>query len=325
MNNEIIYLKEVSSYDDILEKENNKLPLFLKKLIFLYKNIFNIVTKKKVENTNIWILPIKEKYYINKVTKIINKKIINDDNVYVISKWLELNQIHAIMEEKSQKYLTEEKVKKVLLIEVLKYISDIQKKEINSLEITMLVNNSSELNIYLIQEIAKLIKTLKIVSLNIHKFKKIEEKLYNEFGIPIQFSNSYKKSLEKSRLIINLDFKEIEINEYDIFNYAIIINCQDEKLKIKSKLFNGVIINSYDIGINKEITNNFKNMHLYGEYKKLLLYASIIEQEQDITKIIGKIKKDNINIINLIGNNGIINRKEFKNIDKKLDKNLKKE
>ena len=42
-----------------------------------------------------------------------------------------------------------------------------------------------------IKEIAKLVKNLKIVSINIYKFRKLEEKLYNELGIAIQFSNSF--------------------------------------------------------------------------------------------------------------------------------------
>ena len=69
----IIYLKEVSNYDDILKNTYTKLPLFFKKVIFLYKNIFNIITKKKNEDYTIWTLPITDKYSVNKISNLLKK------------------------------------------------------------------------------------------------------------------------------------------------------------------------------------------------------------------------------------------------------------
>lgn len=320
----IIYLKEVSSYDDILKKTHNKLPLFFKKIIFLYKNIFNIITKKNVDDYSIWTLPISDKYSINKI-KYLLRKIQKDDNIYVLSNELNSKQVKKVIDEYNIEYITERKIKRILVMHILKYICDIQKRELNNLELTILVNNTSELNMYIIKEFAKSVRTLKIVSLNIYKFKKMEEELYNEHGIAIQFSNSYKKSLEKSKLIINLDFSEIEINEYEIFDNAIIINCVENNIKVKSKIFNGIIVNSCNIGLRKEIFHKFKSANIYENYNKLILYASVIENESDFTKINERLENDQMNIINLIGNNGEINKKEFKIIDKKLDKNIKKE
>ena len=171
---------------------------------------------------------------------------------------------------------------------------------------------------------AKQVKVLKIVSLNIYKFKNLEEKLYNEYGIPIQFSNSYRKSLEKSKLIINLDFNEFEINEYEIFDKAIIINCINENIKIKTRLFNGIIINSLDIEYKKELIDEFKKMKICEDYTKLIIYASTIEKENALN-IFEKLKLDEVIVTGLIGNNGPINKKEFKNIVKRLDKNEKTE
>ena len=325
MNKKIIYLKEVDSYDDILKKEYKKLPLFFKKIIFLFKNIFNIVTKKSEEEYNVWIIPIKEKYSNDKLEKILKKNLKINNNIYVISKELEKSNIYEIMDMYGIKYVIEEKVKKLLLISGLEYIAKLKKKDINSLDVTILVKDNSDINLFLIEEIAKLVKSLKIVSINIYKFRKLEEKLYNELGIAIQFSNSYKKSLEKANIIINLDYTEIEINEYNIYNNAIIINCTKDNIKIKSRLFEGININSYDINMNKEIINIFKKIHIYENYKKLILYASIIEKDNDFFDSYNNIDDNKVSIINFIGNNGIINKNEFKNVAKKLDKNKKKE
>jgi len=320
MNKNIIYLKEVNSYDDILKNKHNKIPLFLKKIIYLYKKFFNIITKKKIREDSVWIIPAKGKYDINKMRKIIRKNLMNSNNTYLISNELINNKFYEIMDEIKPNYITEEKIKKSLLLYILGYISNIQKKELSNLEITILVNDISNINICLIKEIAKQLKSLKIVSLNIYKFKKIEEYLYNEYGIAIQFSNSYKKSLERSKIIINFDFNQREINEYEIFDKAIIINCTKRPIKIKSKLFNGIIVNSCDIQFEKKLIEQFKEMGLYDAYTKLLLYASIIENEDDFIKIQEKIILDNIKIIKLIGNSGDINKNEFKNIEKNLTK-----
>ena len=60
MNKKIIYLKGVNEYNAILKKKNNKIPLIIKKIIFVYRNIFNVITKIQREEKEEWILPIKE-------------------------------------------------------------------------------------------------------------------------------------------------------------------------------------------------------------------------------------------------------------------------
>ena len=320
MNKQIIYLKEANSYDDILKKEHKKTPVFLKHMVFIYKNIFNIITKKNVEDKEIWILPVKEKYSLKKLEKILKKKLQNKENIYLVSNELKASKICLIMDEQKIEYIKEERIKKVLIFETLKYIVNIQEKEISDLDISVLVNNTTDINMYLLEELAKQVKTLKIVSLNMYKFKNLEEKLYNQYGIPIQFSNSYRKSLNKSKIIINLDFNEFKINEYEIFDKAIIINCISDNIKIKTRLFNGIIINSFEIKYDEEIIKGFNKIKIYGNYLKIMIYASLIENE-NIYKIFEKLTTDEVSIVSLIGNNGNINKMEFNNIYKKLDKN----
>ena len=76
----------------------------------------------------------------------------------------------------------------------------------------------------LIVLIARKVKRLTIVSNNINKFRYLEEKLYNEYGIAIELSNNRRKSLLNSNIIINVDFEEEMVNKYNINSKAIIIN-----------------------------------------------------------------------------------------------------
>ena len=203
------------------------------------------------------------------------------------------------------------------MFNILEYINLLQRKQLHQREITILVNDNSEINKYIIDKLAKEVKYLKIVSKNIYKFKKIEDELYNKFGIAVQFSNSYRKSLLKSELIINIDFYENEINEYKINHKAIIINLFKD-LRIYTKLFNGIVINSINIKLKKETKQKFVNSQLFNSFSCLILYESLLNN-MSIKEIENKIHDDKVNIVNLVGNNGIINKKEIKQL---LAKNL---
>ena len=297
--NKKIYLKEIDKSLYL-----NKITL---KIQYWFKRVFNIIKKVKIENVEIWNLPINSDDNVKKIKKVF-AKFLNSKNVYVLSQNLENKKIYNVLNDKEIKYLKTGKIKKLLSIKILEYILSIQKREIQNTEVNILVKESSNINSYIIEEIAKNALNVKIISNNIYKFKKIEEKLYDEYGIAIQFSNSYKKSLSKSNIIINLDFDEIDLNEYLIYDRAIIINCINQNIKIKSKLFNGVVINSVNISFNQELKDKFKNLGLYNDFSCLVLLASVLEQENyktDINNYLVKIK-------NLYGNNGQISKNELK-------------
>ena len=195
---------------------------------------------------------------------------------------------------------------------MIEYINELQKKQITQREITFLVEENNELNNYIISKIAMQSKITKIVSKKIYKFKALEENLYNEYGIPIQFSNSYQKSLSKADIIINLDFDNMEINEYNINNHAIIINTKGV-VKIKTKSFNGIVVNSVNIKFSERLKELFDKNFLLGKYDNIILYESTINcRNRDYSKIEEKKENDKVKILNLIGNNGIISRREIK-------------
>ena len=175
----------------------------------------------------------------------------------------------------------------------------------------MLINDFTQLNKDIIIYIAKNIKTVNIVTNHIDKCKKLEEYLYNEFGIMLNVSNNKRRSLLKAETIINIDFPEETLNKYKIYDNAIIINL-NEKINIESKRFNGININYYKIQTpNKYKSNNFQDEIIYES----LIYGKKYEY------INNKIIKDELKINKLIGNNGIITKNEIKTVGA-LDKNL---
>lgn len=291
---DIIYLKLVQDYEDAL---NSNKFIFFKKWIFKFKNSFNIVTKKRIGIFNLWVLAYKENIQNNKFERIIKKSFLNKDIKLVLSDKLNKKETLKVLDKYNIKYINGSLAKKKLIFRVLDYINKIQSKKNIQREITVLVNENSELNINIITRLAFECKSLKIVSQKIYEFKNLEEKLYNENGIAVQFSNSYSKSLKKSEIIINLDFTEQLINEYEINKNAIIINTE-RKIKIKSKMFNGVLINSISI----RLPQNIKKIKYINEFNNLLIYESLIENN---------LQNANVKILKLIGLNGYIEKREF--------------
>ncbi len=166
----------------------------------------------------------------------------------------------------------------------------------------MLINDFSSINKEIIIHIAKNIKRLNIVTNHINKCKKIEEYLYDEFGIMLNISNNKRRSLLKSEIIINMDFPEELINKYRIYDKAIILNISD-KIDINSKRFNGININYCKISI----PDKYKLKGFQDE----IVYESLIYIKNKYKDINEKIIRDKIVVSELIGNNGSISKSEI--------------
>ena len=162
-------------------------------------------------------------------------------------------------------------------------IVDLILKEKN--EISICVNDVDIMTQEYIYKFAKEFKRINIITNHIGKFKKIEEKLYNEEGILINITNNRRKSLLKSEIILNVDFPKQLINEFSIFDKSTIINW-DEPLKIRKKRFNGKIIEEINIELSKdnEITR-FINDNSLQNY-----------DERDICQVLEKIPEGPIYI-----------------------------
>ncbi len=117
-----------------------------------------------------------------------------------------------------------------------------------------------------IKEIVKQYKRINIVTNHFEKFKKIEQQIFDEYGIMITVTNNKKKSLSKSQLILNVDFPKELINKYRIFEEAIIVNLCGN-VAISSKRFNGVNIIDYEIDYTSDEEFDFDKNNLYDKKK----------------------------------------------------------
>ena len=295
----ILYTIFIKESDDIYFKD---------KLLVIIKKIFKKIVIIDNKNSKIYILPITKstkynKGLINRLTRRIIRYLKYDKSNYVVlSKQLKnVDIIKNNLYSQDINILDGRYLFKTLSIRVIEYILKLKNNKIENSEIFVLINNYNNINERLIIELARRIKTLNIITDKIDNFKRIEKYLYREFGIILNISNNKKASLLKANIILNLDFTNEIINEYKIYNNAIIINILGNVI-IKSKKFSGININYFNINIpDKYRINGFKNEEIYESIIYNLSYEKALE----------KLKQDNVKIKNLVGNRGIINKQEF--------------
>ena len=258
----------------------------------------------KVEDNTI-IVPICEKTTSKQIEKLAQKtnKIINklsNSKKAVLSKQAQeevqfVNYLNSYgIQIANGRWLFE-----ILLTDIVEYL--INKKKIEKANISILINDITEIELRNIKILAIKYKTINIVTNHIEKFTKLEEKLQEE-GVIITITNNKKKSLMKSNIIINVDFPKELLNKYRIKEDSNIINLRG-KMKIIKKRFNGLNINNYEIDFRddkKEICAYSSKFYLRD------LYESKLYKKQGIDAILQEINRDKIVIKKLYLNNGTI-------------------
>ena len=210
------------------------------------KEILNIVSKKE-NKVKIYsdVSRIKFKAKQKIVRKII--KIIHRDNIdkIVLSPVLKENKHFINLLHSNNINISNDRwLFKMLTDEVIKKVMGNKKREES--EIWVSVNDVDEITQNIIYKFSKEFKRVNIITNHINKFKKLEEKLYSEDGIIITITNNRRKSLLKANLILNIDFPKEVLNQFAIFEQAVIVNLEGGMF-IKKKRFCGKVINDIEV------------------------------------------------------------------------------
>ena len=246
--------------------KNNKIKKITYKdnKIFINRNINNIKKRIKISQK------IKKVLERDNIRQLVIEKELKCDSQFM--NLLYSNNINICDSKWVLKQYTDELISKVL-----------KDKKREEAEISICLNEVEFLSQKYIQKFAKEFKRVNIITNHIGKFKKIEEKLYNEDGIILNITNNRKKGLTKSDIILNVDFPKELLNEFIIFDKSIIINW-DEHLKIRKKRFDGKIIEEINIKINED-----SEIRRFIEQNNLQNY-----DERDICQVLGTISNTEI-------------------------------
>ena len=259
----------------------------------IIKKILNKIEIEEYENGN--------KYTIPKFNKKLLEKLKEDNikNIVVAKKDKEniefLNNIYS----NNMNIIDGRILFKHLIPEIIEYISNVCKINKNDMQITILANDYSQINIFYINELITEVKGVNIVTNNINRFKQFADRLYNKEAIVVPIMNNKNKSLLNKKIILNIDFSEEQLKKYKMNRKAIIINIENNIEKV-NRTFTGININNYKL-ISKKEESEFEENEIYESY-------IIMNKIQDIRKII---IKENLQIKSFIGNRGEIDISEY--------------
>lgn len=227
-----------------LQKNRNKK---FKRIYYIQYKIYNklhIIKKIEIKNRVIYILFSLESAYIRKLEELTRnavssniKVILSTELMYKLGKMKSKYNIDKCVAENENN----KEIFKKSLETIIKDVLKLKKKTIQEINIYILIKElkSDEL----IMSLAKQCKTLNIITSNMRNFRRLEDYIYNNYGIAITVSNNKKKGLLRANYIINIDYNEDEINLYNINRNAIIFNISYNKIK-NIKCFEGLIINN---------------------------------------------------------------------------------
>lgn len=266
--------------------------------------LFNIV---KLQKDKI-ILPIgKEEVKSKRAEKLAKKtkKILDKTNCnkLVLSKIIKTQEIYKNYLYSYNLDIVEGRwLFEALSMQALEYVINKERMKKEETQLSILVNGITDNFLETIKEIVKQYKSVNIVTNHIEKFKQVEKQILQEDGIMITVTNNKKKSLAKSKIILNVDFPTELINQYYIYEEAIIINLRGN-VKINRKRYNGININDYKIDFNYLEEFDYDKDNLYD---KKDIYEAQIYQKQPYKEIKKRIKKDGVKIVELIGNKMVL-------------------
>lgn len=274
--------------------------IFLSNRARWWEKKLNIIITTKFKEYYIYEISNLNRRCVEKLRKLIKK-----DNIKQVACEEEIQQYV------DKKILIDEKdIIKYLILEILEYIFEIQGKKMEQEDIYFLINKDEDIYLENIKTLSEKFKTTNIITEELSKFQKIVENIFEE-ETTIYLSNNKRKSLRRAKYIVNFDYGIGEIEKYNINRTAILINIE-QKVKIESMAFEGISINNVNIQIPDELIEHFGGM--MEKINKNILYMSLVNQKQELARIKDRIKEDNIHILNLIGDKGIISQEEFKRI-----------
>lgn len=274
--------------------------IFLSNRARWWEKKLNIIITTKFKEYYIYEISNLNRRCVEKLRKLIKK-----DNIKQVACEEEIQQYV------DKKILIDEKdIIKYLILEILEYIFEIQGKKMEQEDIYFLINKDEDIYLENIKTLSEKFKTTNIITEEISKFQKIVENIFEE-ETTIYLSNNKRKSLRRAKYIVNFDYGIGEIEKYNINRTAILINIE-QNVKIESMAFEGISINNVNIQIPDELIEHFGR--LMEKINKNILYMSLVNQKQELARIKDRIKENNIHILNLIGDKGIISQEEFKRI-----------
>lgn len=305
----MLYLDLALNNDDLLEENEKKDIKIIRKIkIFIRKHIIKIFDCE-IDGKNVLVLSKINKSIYKKLKKIflidVTKNVCISDELYLNQEFKEFLKNEKI------NILDGKWLYKYLCLDIIKYIVDNKNEKMEEQEISILTNKNDGFIIGIIKELSENVHNINILTKDIKKFQKIKDEIYNQNGMILNVSNNYKKSSIRSRIILNFDFNQKEVEKINILRKSAIINFEN-RIKIEKNDFDGIICNFCYINFSYRRYEKFYKR--LNHFSKLALYESFIYKNTYYKNILNEIKIDNVQIEFLEGIRGNIKNIELKKL-----------
>ena len=231
------YIKQFTNEEELLSEKQKRYISFFKSTIAKVKKILVIPNVIELDDCVVIILPITDnskltENKIRKITKKITKKTYIQ-NVAISDDLLKNTELREHLEKCKVHILDGKWLWSYMLPHILEYVAKMKQEDIQTQEVSIFVKENSEINIQNVVELAERVKLLNVITNKTERFKNIENYLYYTYGIIIRVTTN-KKALSKSKIIINLDFSENELNSFSIPEKAV---CESFESLLSTRYF----------------------------------------------------------------------------------------
>ena len=227
LNDDIYYIREkvYKNVQKTVEKINRR----------IYKLIRNVNRKEQID-----IIPSKRVIECVKTNLKLNDDKDKDRNKNR-NKYCLIRLLKVFHYKKHQNYIEDvikvnENSKAIyctFIIEILNNIIKIKNEQAEEQSIYVLTNN--EVDAKLLENFKKQYKMIYIVTENIEKLKKLEDRAEENLEM-LAVLNNKRKSLARAKYIINFDFNRENINQYNINRTAVLLNLYKRRNKYKKRI-----------------------------------------------------------------------------------------
>ena len=268
----------------------------------LNKKIFRKIDIRKYNENYIFaVYDIEKTKFQKRIARYIKK--LNIDTL-VFSKELDGEYKEKICKILSQdvNVLNGKQLMDFMKFQIVKYVLNKQNKDTKEENIYIILKKDSKINLNFLQEFIENFKMTNVVTNDIERLKNIQENLLENHGVLISISNNKRKALKRAKYVLNINLNKDELSKYNINRDAIIINVQ-EFVKYDNPNFDGININYFEIKCPDDLQEKFEQIGENFDLVKLYESMLLLENNQKISE---KIKKDEVCVSGIIGNNGKI-------------------
>lgn len=303
------------------------------KIIERVKQFLGIIKKEQYDVGTVYKIPrnIKEKKQEKFIHKFINElKKVKIDTVVFSEEIINSNLYEGIVDEickVNKRIVNGKRLMQYMNFDIFEYILKIQKEPMNKQDVFFMIKKDNNMDLQFLEPYIENCKTVNIVTNDMERFKKVQDNLYEKEDILISVSNNKNKALKKAKYIFNVNMNKSEMKKYKIDRNAIIINLK-ENVKIDDTSFEGININYFQISIPDDYIEKYEIFCKENEFDTVKIYEAIllrkIQSQKAKSVMLSKtdlkkrknieadiIKKDNVKITGLIGNNGRIDENEI--------------